>query len=253
MEILNYLSTRPYIAYLVNILSLFMAKPHNCHCKTTKRVIRYLKGNVDFGIEYSNHLNIELIGYSDSDWERDPNDKKSTIGYAFSIGSIIVSWRSKKQPTVSLSSTKVEYKALCSSTYEAIWLRHIFEDSGERKGVPTSIKCDNQISIKLTNNPNYHARSKHIENQHHFVREKIQSKEIDLIYSNTHDNVVDIFTKPLGKTKYVISEKDFYKWMVTSRLIQFNPICYLVVTCCYYKRIQKRSSLLLMYKKLVEI
>jgi hypothetical protein len=83
--------------------------------------------------------------------------------------------------------------------------KNILEDMGERQGVPTSIKCDNQSSIKLTNNPIYHARSKHIETQHHFVREKIQSKEIDLMYCNTNDNVVDIFTKPLGKDKFVIS------------------------------------------------
>jgi hypothetical protein len=84
-----------------------------------------------------------------------------------------MSWSSKKQPIVSLSSTEAEYKALCSATCEAIWLRKILEDVGEKQKVPTVIKCDNQSSIKLANNPVYHARSKHIETQHHFVREKI--------------------------------------------------------------------------------
>jgi hypothetical protein len=149
-------------------------------------------------------LNVELTGYSNFDWVGDLDDRKSTTGYAFSIGSRIVSWSSKKQPIVSLSSTEVEYKALCSATCEAIWLRCILEDMGERKGVPTTIKCDNQSSMKLENNPIYHARSKHIETQHHFVREKIQSKEIDLMYCNTNENMDDIFTKPLGKTKFVI-------------------------------------------------
>jgi hypothetical protein len=85
---LNYLTTtRLDIAYSVSILSQFMAKPHDNHWKEAKRVIQYLKGTVDFGIEYTNHLNVELIGYSDSDWTGDPDDRKSTTGYAFSIGS----------------------------------------------------------------------------------------------------------------------------------------------------------------------
>jgi hypothetical protein len=115
-----------------------------------------------------------------------------------------VSLSSKKQPTVSLSSIEAKYKALCSATCEAILLRRILEDVGEKQKVPTIIQCDNQRSIKLANNPVYHARSKHIETHYHFVREKIQSNEIDVLYCNTNDNVVDIFTKPLGKAKFVI-------------------------------------------------
>eukprot|EP01018_Ginkgo_biloba_P023866 Gb_15786 [translate_table: standard] len=181
-----------------------MAKSHESHWKAAKRVIQYLKGTIDFGIEYTNHLNVELTGYSDSDWAGNPDDRKSTTGYAFSIGSDIVSWSSKKQPTVSLSSIEAEYKALCSATCEAIWLRRILEDMGEKKEGPTPIKSDNQNSMKLTNNPIYHARSKHIETQHHFVREKIQSREVDLMHCNTNENIADVFTKPLGKTKFVM-------------------------------------------------
>lgn len=93
----------------------------------------------------------------------DLDDHKSTTGYAFSIGSGVVSWRSKKQSTVSLSSTKAEYKALCNATCEGVWLRQILEDMGQKQEGPTPIKCDNQSTIKLENNPVYHARSKHIE------------------------------------------------------------------------------------------
>ena len=146
----------------------------------------------------------ELSGFSDSDWVGNPDDTRSTSGYAFHIGSRVVSWSSKKQPIVSLSSTEAEYKALCTATCEAIWLRRILEDVGEKQKVPTIIQCDNQSSIKLANNPVYHARSKHIETHYHFVREKIQSNEIDVLYCNTNDNVADIFTKPLGKAKFVI-------------------------------------------------
>jgi hypothetical protein len=127
-----------------------------------------------------------------------------TIGNAFIIGSGIMSWSSNKQPMVSFSSTEVKYKELCSATCEEIWLRRILEDVGENKKVQTIIKCDNQSSIKLANNPVYHARSKHNETHYHFVRENIQSNEIDVLYCNTNDNVVDIFTNPLGKATFVI-------------------------------------------------
>ena len=155
-------------------------------------------------------FDVELAGYSDSDWAGNPDDRKSTTGYVFNIGSGPISWSSKKQPTVSLSSTEAEYKALCSATCEAIWLRRILEDVGETQNAPTVISCDNQSTIKLANNPIYHARTKHIETQHHFVREKLQSKEIDLSYCNTNENVADIFTKPLGKAKFEICRNKMY-------------------------------------------
>ena len=202
---LNYLTTtKPDIAYSVSILSQFMAKPCESHWKAAKKVLRYLKGTLNFGIMYTDEFDVELAGYSDSDWAGNPDDRKSTTGYVFNIGSRQISWSSKKQPTISLSSTEAEYKALCSATCEAIWLRTILEDVGETQNAPTVISCDNQSTIKLANNPIYHARTKHIETQHHFVREKLQSKEIDLSYCNTNENVAEIFTKPLGKAKFEI-------------------------------------------------
>ncbi|XP_059075101.1 secreted RxLR effector protein 161-like [Cryptomeria japonica] len=128
---LNYLTTtRPDIAYSINILTQFMAKPLESHWKAAKRVLRYLQGTIDFGIVYTNHLNVELTGYSNSDWAGDPDDCKSTTGYAFSIGSGVVSWSNKKQSTISLSSTEAEYKALCNATFQAIWLKSLLEDMG---------------------------------------------------------------------------------------------------------------------------
>eukprot|EP00253_Pinus_taeda_P025555 PITA_25555 len=136
---LNYLTTsRPNIAYSVSILSQFMAKPCESHWKAAKKVLRYLKGTLNFGIMYTDEFDVELAGYSDSDWAGNPDDRKSTTGYMFNIGSGPISWSSKKQPTVSLSSTEAEYKALCSATCEAIWLRRILEDVGETQQAPIS-------------------------------------------------------------------------------------------------------------------
>ena len=113
-----------------------------------------------------------------------------------------MSWSNKTQPTISLSSIEVEYKALTSATGEAIWLRHILEDVGTKQEQATRIQCDNQSSIKLAHNLVYHARFKHIELQHHFVRENIESKEIELTYYSTSEIVVDIFTKPVGRIHF---------------------------------------------------
>ena len=130
---------------------------------------------------YTDNCDVELAGYCDSDWAGNPDDRRSTSGYAFNIGTGVVSWTSKKQLIVFLSSIEVEYKALCNATCEAIWLRRILEDIGNKQMKPTVLKCDNQSSIKLAHNPIYHARTKHVEIQHHFVREKIHSKVINLI------------------------------------------------------------------------
>jgi hypothetical protein len=120
----------------------------------------------------------------------------------FGIGSRVVSWSSKRKPNVSLYSIEAEYKSLCEETCEVVSLRRLLQDVGEEQREPTMIKCDNQISIKLVNNPIYHARTKHVDAQFHFVREKLQSNEIALLYCNTCENLVDIFTKPPGKIKF---------------------------------------------------
>jgi hypothetical protein len=143
-----------------------------------------------------------LTGYSDFDCVGSLDDRISTIGYEFGIGSRVVSWRSKNKPIVSLSSTEAEYKALCAATCEVVWLRRLLQDVGEEQKEPTMIKCDNQSSIKLMNNPIYHARTKHVDAQFHFVIEKLESNEITLMYWNTCENVADVFTKPLGKIKF---------------------------------------------------
>jgi hypothetical protein len=129
---LNYLTTtRRDISYSVSVLSQFMAKPHENHWNAAKVVLRYLKGTLDYGIKYTDASDVELIGYSDSDWADNKDDRRSTTGYAFSIGSGVVSWSSKKQPTVSFSSTEAEYKALCAATCEVVWLRRLLQYVGE--------------------------------------------------------------------------------------------------------------------------
>ena len=131
---MNYLTTtRPDISYAVNILSQFMAKPNESHWKAAKKVLRYLKGTMNFVLLYTDKFDVQLAGFSDSDWAGNLDDRRSTTGYAFNIGSGVVSWSSKKEPTISLSSIEAEYKAMASATCEVVWLRRILEDVGEKQ------------------------------------------------------------------------------------------------------------------------
>lgn len=195
-------TTRPDLAYSVSVLSQFMSRPLDSHWNAAKCVLRYLSGTCNYGILYTDSSDVTLAGYSDSDWAGNLDDRRSITGYAFSIGSGVISWCSKKKSTVALSSCEGEYQALCAATCEAIWLRRLLSDAGEGQKAATSIKTDNQSTIKLAYNPVFHKNTKHIDTQCHFVREKIQSKEICVDYCNTCDNLADIFTKPLGRIEF---------------------------------------------------
>lgn len=190
------------MAYSVSVLSQFMSRPLDSHWNAAKCVLRYLSGTCNYGILYTDSSDVTLAGYSDSDWAGNLDDRRSITGYAFSIGSGVISWCSKKKSTVALSSCEGEYQALCAATCEAIWLRRLLSDAGEGQKAATSIKTDNQSTIKLAYNPVFHKNTKHIDTQFHFVREKIQSKEICVDYCNTCDNLADIFTKPLGRIEF---------------------------------------------------
>jgi len=139
-----------------------MDKLVESHLIAAKKVLRYLKGTVNFSIMYTNDCDVELISYSDSDWVINPDDRKSTLGYAFNIGTSVMSWSIKKQQIVSLSSIEPEYKALCNATCEVVWLRRILQYIGNKQMRPPIFKCDNQSSIKLAQNPIYHTRTKNI-------------------------------------------------------------------------------------------
>lgn len=195
--------TRPDIAYAVSVVSRFMAAPQVPHAQAVKHLYRYLQGTIDLALFYRRGEDEVLYGFTDADWAGDAYDRRSTTGYIFMSGSTPVTWNSKKQPTVALSSTESEYMAITEGTKEAVWLRRLF---GELKiqdsRVPTTIHGDNQGSLNLAHNPVYHGRTKHIEVKHHFIREKILSKEICLEYIPTSEQLADILTKALGRTAF---------------------------------------------------
>ena len=179
-----------------------MSSPSETHWTGIKRILRYLRGTVNYGLVYDGNGSADLIGFSDADWAGDIDTRRSTSGYAFQMGKSTVSWCSRKQATVAKSSTEAEYVALSTATQEGIWLRRLLSGLMMDMKNPTLIYEDNQGAIDLSKNPKYHDRTKHIDVCHHFVRERVASKEISVRYCPTDNMTADILTKGLSTVKY---------------------------------------------------
>ncbi|KAG6521833.1 hypothetical protein ZIOFF_018966 [Zingiber officinale] len=194
-------NTRPDIVYSVSLISRFMHEPSKLHYAAAKRILRYLQGTRKLGIKYVKEKENKLVGYTDSDWAGSLDDRKSTSGYIFCLGSKIISWVSKKQKTVSLSSAEAEYIAATDAACEAVWLRRILSDVEQKQEAPITIFCDNNSTIAMTKNPVFHARTKHIELRHHFIRDLVSDKKIQLKFINTNKQLADGFTKAVSSGK----------------------------------------------------
>lgn len=197
--------TRPEIAYPVQVLSRYMQASGDEHWMAAKRVMRYLKGTRDLGIKYgvSDGDSLILEGYCDADWGNDKDTRRSTTGYVFQLAGGSISWASKLQPTVALSSTEAEYMALSAGVQEALYLRQLLEDLGYQQKSATVIREDNQGCIALAGNPIHHRRTKHIDIRYHFVRERIESGEIKVEYVPTEHQLADLLTKALPRDRMV--------------------------------------------------
>ncbi|KAJ3693375.1 hypothetical protein LUZ60_008855 [Juncus effusus] len=195
---LRYLTcTRPDIAYSVGVVSRFMEEPRYSHWKAIKRILRYIRGTESLGLYYSKTNEYKLVGYSDSDWCRDVDDRKSTSEYVFYMGDTAFTWMSKKQPIVTLSTCEAEYVAASWCACHATWLRNLLRELKLRQHEATEIRVDNKSTIELAKNPVHHERSKHIDVRFHFIREQVKKSEVRLSHVTSHKQVADIFTKPL--------------------------------------------------------
>ncbi len=193
--------TRQNFCYVVGMVSQFMQTPQKPHLDAVRRILRYIKHTLQCGIFYEAKSQLQVHGYTDADWASNVSDRRSTSCFMFSFGSGAIRWNSKKQPTVALSSTEVEYRGATIVACEVVWLQKLLSDLGQSVDAHVVIYCDNISSILLANNLVYHARTKHIEVHYHFIREKVIAKEIDLIHVSIKDQVIDIFTKALGTYK----------------------------------------------------
>jgi hypothetical protein len=195
-------NTRPNICFVVNTLSQFLVEPRHVHLVVAKHVMRYLKGTLDCGLNYDGDHDFILSEHTDSDWAGSVSDRKSTSGCFFSLGSAMISWQSRKQSSIALSTAEAEYIVACSASYEAIWLRKLLTGLFDLEMEATTILTDNQSCIQMTENPILHDRSKHIEIRYHYIRDMVQRGALKLKYVSTDEQVVDVLTKPLSRVKF---------------------------------------------------
>lgn len=206
LGMLMYLATctRPEFAYTVGQLSRFVAQPSKQHVGCLKRVLRYLDGTVDHGIEYKRDAHIDppqinIQGYCDSDWASDTEDRKSTGGFVFTLAGGAIAWSSKKQPIVALSTAEAEYVAACEATMEAVSERNVISEVLPTVNMEVRFGIDSQSAYVLAVNPTYSKRTRHIELRWHFVREQVKLKTVLFEKVPGESNPADAFTKALDK------------------------------------------------------
>ena len=246
------LGTRPDLAFAVSVVSQYSSKPNDSHWQAVKRIFRYIKGTLDLQLTFRGPLTA-LTGYTDADWAGDQDTRRSTSGFVFNLGSGAISWSSKRQPNVILSSCEAEYMGQTQAVKEAVWLKSLLDqlsppsnaDSNsstqiDSNHLPTPtvsgtlpstnsavslpninsfvasdpypdfafsavvIYCDNQGAIALAKNPESHARSKHIDIQWHYQREKIEDGSVEFKFIPTEQQIADGLTKALTKEKFLI-------------------------------------------------
>ncbi|BBN67240.1 hypothetical protein Prudu_20S000300 [Prunus dulcis] len=200
---LQYLTfTRPDIAFAVNTVCQFMHSPTDVHLSLVKRIIRYLQGTLQFGVTFSPGSMV-LSGYCDADWAGDPNTRRSTTGYVVFLGSNPISWSSKKQASVSRSSTEAEYRALAHCAADISWIRQVLCDLHMIVPEAPLLHSDNLSALALSANPVFHSRIKHLDVDFHFIRERVQSKDLIVQYVPTDEQVADILTKGLHSPIFI--------------------------------------------------
>ena len=193
--------TRPDIAFAVSSLSQYLDAPRTTHLQAVTRVFRYLSGTKSLKLILGGSHS-KIMGYSDSDWASQIH-RHSISGFAFFVGIGVVSWSSKKQPIIILSSTEAEYVALTHSSKDIIWIHKLLTEFSSILPftLPTVLFCDNQGAIRLSKDSTFHGRTKHIDVHFHFIRQTVSQNHITLTYCPTDDMVADTFTKPLARFK----------------------------------------------------
>ncbi|CAJ2668729.1 unnamed protein product [Trifolium pratense] len=202
---LRYLcNSRPDLSFAVGVVSRFVDTPKQSHLTAVKRIMRYVQGTMNYGILFPRCVNNavdKLEGFSDSDWCGDRVDRRSTTGYIFKYLNAPISWCSRKQPVIALSSCEAEYIACAFAACQGLWLESLLKDIGIDLTEPIQLLVDNQSAINLARNPISHGRSKHIETRFHFIRFQVAAKKIVLSHCSTE--IHDILTKGLKHDRFI--------------------------------------------------
>jgi hypothetical protein len=201
---LRYLvNTRPDLAFAVGFASRFMEAPGVHHWALVKQILRYVKGTVNLGCCYRASSVQKLVGYSDSDYAGDTDDRKSTSGVVFFLGPSIITWSSQKQRIIAQSSCEAEYIAAASGGTQGVWLSRLLGEVCGKEPEKTKLCVDNMSAIVLCKNPVFHERTKHIDTRYHYIRECVEEGRIDVVHVSTSDQMGDILTKALPRAKFI--------------------------------------------------
>ncbi|KAL1222467.1 Retrovirus-related Pol polyprotein from transposon RE1 [Cardamine amara subsp. amara] len=205
-SLLYLIASRPDICMAVGVCARYQAKPKMSHLLAVKRIIKYVKGTVNLGIYFTKDTTKELMGFCDADWAGSLDDRRSTSGRCFFMGNNLISWHSKKQNSVSLSTAEAEYIALGSCCTQLMWMKQMATDYGMTSD-SILIYCDNESAINIAKNPVQHSRTKHIDIRHHFIRELVKEKLIVVDHVSTEFQLANLFTKPLDFNRFVSLRK----------------------------------------------
>ena len=194
--------TRPKISFYINRVYQYLKDPQEEHWQALKRILRYLKNTIQYGLHLTCSSTLNLVGFCDVDWASSPNDRRFTSGYCVYLGNNLVSWCSKKQHIVSRSSIEVEYKSLARLIDEITWLIALLSELRITLPRTSIVWCDNLSTVLLFENPVLHARTKHIELDLYFVHEKVIQKLIDVRHVPSSYQTTYLFTKAIPNSKF---------------------------------------------------
>ena len=187
--------SRNDICYAMNDVSRYMQKPHYIHQKAAKRILQYIHGTKSYDIHYAADSELELVGYTDSNWAGDSIDRNYTFKYVLMFGGGPIFWSSKNQAAIALSSIEAEYRGVVNSCIQAIWCQGILSEFDLGSTLSTILFCDNQSDINISTDPVTRQSTKHVEIDTHYIRELLHGRTIILQYYPTDEQIVDIFTK----------------------------------------------------------
>ena len=194
--------TRPDIAYSMSVISQFTHDPREPHLQVACRVLHYLKGNLGKGILFKKNDTLALEAYTDADYASSIVDQRSTTGYCAFLGGNLATWRSKKQNVVARSSVESEFRIIAQGLCELLWLKIILDDLRIKWDDPMKLYCDKKSAINIAHNPIQHDRTKDIEVNRHFIKEKLEEGVVCMSYVPSEHQLADILTKRLNNSMF---------------------------------------------------